>query len=198
VRLMLKKILLIIFCVFLSSSVLAEEPTSKGIYLNQSSLENLEFLKNIITKSKEAGINTFVVDFRYPSEHYQENINLVKQNGIKYVARIVMFPGGGNNSQISSLAYRQKKYKLVEGAINAGADEIQLDYIRFDSKQPASKQNAKKILQVIKWFKDKLAKKQIPLQLDVFGISCFGESLNIGQNLVTSLMRNMQLDHITQ
>jgi len=173
----------ILWLSLISSTVFAAQQWEQGIYLTQPTLEDTNALKDLITKSKEVGITTFVVDFQKLTHRYQRNIPLLKQNGLKYVARIIVFPDGAQNSQVQSLAYREKIYKLVTGAIQLGAEEIQLDYIRYASTQPPSKQNAVRIYSVIKWFKTRLAAQNIPLQIDVFGISSFGDSIYIGQSL---------------
>lgn len=156
---------------------------SKGIYLTQYTLENTAFVTYLIKHAKASGIDTFVIDLELPSTKYEKNIALVHEAGIKYVARIIMFPGGGTAAQIKNPEYWQRKYRLVQQAVEWGAKEIQLDYIRYSSKQPASEQNAKDILAIIQWYKNKLASQHIPLQIDVFGIASFGESKYIGQNI---------------
>jgi len=156
---------------------------SKGIYINQGTLEKTDYLKFLIQESKAVGINTFIVDLEKPTRNYQKNINLIKSNGIKYVARIVVFPDGGRPGQIKSVAYWEKKFNLVKQAVEFGADAIQLDYIRYSTKQPPSSQNAKDIKQVIKWYKQKLAAYNVPLQIDIFGEVSFKESPRIGQNV---------------
>jgi hypothetical protein len=150
----------------------------KGIYLTQSTMEDTKYLKYLIDHSKAVGISTFVVDLEAPSKLYAKNIQLLKDNGIHYVARIVVFPQGGHADQISSPAYWEKRYKLVADAVSYGADQIQLDYIRYNTKQPASSDNAKNIVKVVQFFKDRL---HIPLQADVFGISSYGESKHIAE-----------------
>jgi hypothetical protein len=155
----------------------------KGIYLTQTTLEDTEYLNYLIDHAKAVGINTFVVDMEIPSKKYQKNIALLKENNIRYVARVVVFPDGGRADQIASQAYWAKRYRLIETAVNYGANEIQLDYIRYNTRQKASSENAKNILKVVQWYKDKLKPQGIPLQADVFGISSFGESKHIGQNL---------------
>lgn len=155
----------------------------KGIYLTQYTLENTVFVNHLISRAKAAGINTFVIDLEKPSKKYEKNIQLLKENNIRYVARIIMFPGGGTPEQIKNPAVWQKKYVLVKQAVNWGAKEIQLDYIRYNTKQKASPQNAKDILAIIAWYKNQLKSQGIPLQVDVFGIASFGESKYIGQNI---------------
>ncbi|TAK75472.1 MAG: hypothetical protein EPO11_05420 [Gammaproteobacteria bacterium] len=155
----------------------------KGIYVTQYNFENTAFLNNLIKNAKASGIDTFVVDLEFTSKRYQTNLSLLKDNNIKYVARIIMFPDGGKPEQIKNPEVWQKKYTLVQQAVDWGATEIQLDYIRYSSKQKPSPQNAKDILTIIQWYKNKLSGQNIPLQVDVFGIASFGESKYIGQNI---------------
>lgn len=155
----------------------------KGIYVTQTTLENTNLINYLIKHAKAAGIDTFVVDLELPSKRYRENIALLKENNIKYVARIIMFPDGGTPTQIKTPEIWQKKYRLVKQAVDWGASEIQLDYIRYSSKEKASQEHAQDILNIIAWYKDKLAGQNIPLQVDVFGITSFGESKHIGQNI---------------
>lgn len=159
------------------------ESKKKGIYLTQSTATNTKLVDYLIKNSKSVGINTFVIDMTTPSKAYQSNIQKIKNAGIKYVARVVIFPDGGTPDQVKSLSYWQKRYQLVATAIKYGADEIQLDYIRYKSKMPANKQNSKDVTAVIKWFKQQVAKHNVPMQVDVFGETSYKESVNIGQNL---------------
>ena len=55
----------------------------------------------------------------------------------------------------------QKKYTLVKQAVAWGASEIQLDYIRYSTKQKPSSQNAKDIYVIIQWYKNKLMGQNI-------------------------------------
>lgn len=155
----------------------------RGIYITQYMFENTAFLNHLITGAKRAGINTFVVDMEKPSKQYRDNLDLLRENHINYVARIIMFPGGGTPAQIENPTVWQKKYALVKQAVDWGAKEIQLDYIRYNTKQKPSPNNAKNVLKIISWYKNKLSGQNIPLQVDVFGIASFGESKYIGQNI---------------
>lgn len=178
-------IMAILFLSFLFVAQTASAKQSKGIYLTQYTLENTALLNYLIKNSKEAGIDTFVIDLELPSSRYEKNIKLVKDSGIQYVARIIMFPGGGTPAQVENPEVWQKKYKLVKQAMDWGADQIQLDYIRYNTKQRPSQQNAENVFKVIKWYKDKVDERGIPLQIDVFGIASFGESKYIGHNIKT-------------
>lgn len=155
----------------------------KGIYVTQWNFENTAFLNYLVKHAKAAGVDTFVVDLETISKKYQANIAILKANGINYVARIIMFPDGGKREMIKNPVYWQRKYPLVKQAVAWGAKEIQLDYIRYSSKEKADPQHAKDIYVIINWYKNKLAEQNIPLQVDVFGIASFGESSHIGQNI---------------
>lgn len=155
----------------------------KGIYISQETMEDTKYITYLIQRAKKVGINTFVVDLELPSKKYQQNISLLKNNNITYVARIIMFPGGGTPEQIASETYREKKHRMVLTALSYGADQIQLDYIRFNSKQPASSEHALTIKKIIQSFKNRLDQEKIPLQVDVFGITAYGEEKHIGQSI---------------
>ncbi len=154
----------------------------KGIYISQPTLEDRQYLEYLIRRSQAAGINTFVVDLNAVSTLYEKNILLVKNAGIRYVARIVVFPFGSDWQKMHSEAYWISRFRLVEAALNLGAQEIQLDYIRYAASNKASAQNAHDVHRVISWFKDKIDNRAA-LQIDVFGESAFRESMHIGQNL---------------
>jgi len=154
----------------------------KGIYISQSTLEDRQYLEYLIKRSKEVGINTFIIDMNGMSNAYEKNILLVKNAGIRYVARVVVFPYGGNHQNMHSETYWMSRYRLVDAAIKLGADEIQLDYIRYAASNYPSAQNAKDVHNVISWFKDKIDNRA-KLQIDVFGESSFKESPRIGQNI---------------
>ena len=174
-----------VFLVFLSMMLFfhgsnASAALTKGIYITQSTMENTTLINYLIAHATKSGITTFIVDLDKPGTRYKNNIQLLKNNHISYVARITIFPGGGTPEQVHSEAYREKKYQLIKTALAYGANEIQLDYIRYNTKQRPSSQNSKDILKVIQWFKDRI---DVPLQIDVFGVSSFGESNYIGQSI---------------
>lgn len=174
-------VLLSVFLFLCMSIVYAD--SVRGIYISQTTLEDTKLFKYLLKNAKEVGINTFVVDMELPGKRYEQNIALLKQSGIKYVARIIMFPGGGTADQIKNEDYWKKKYRLVNAAIGYGAEEIQLDYIRYNTRSGSSPEHSKDIHKIIQWYKDQLASQKIPLQIDVFGISSYGEEPHIGQNI---------------
>ncbi len=155
----------------------------KGIYITQFNLENPTKLDYFIREAKSAGINTFVIDHEYKSSHYAAAIAKVKAAGIKNVARIVVFSNGGSADQVRSKPYWEEKFKLVNESIQAGADAIQLDYIRYSSKLPADPQHAKDVYEVIKWYKAKINAEKVPMEIDIFGEVSYYPSMHIGQDI---------------
>ena len=174
----------VILPTFLFFSVISSaQAWDKGIYLTQYMLENPAKLDYLLRESKATGINTFVIDHEYYSSHYAKAIAKVKAAGIKDVVRIVVFSDGGNSKQIHSQAHWEEKYKLIDDAIKAGADAVQLDYIRYSSKAPADPQHAKDVYQIIKWFKTKISAEHVPMEIDIFGEVSYYPSMHIGQNI---------------
>src|SRR6185312_14478283 len=103
----------------------------KGIYLTQYMIEKKDKLDYFLREAKATGINTFVIDHDYYSSGYAPAMAKIKAAGIKTVARIVVFSDGGNSEQIHSQEHWEKILKLANDAIKAGADVVQLDYIRY-------------------------------------------------------------------
>ncbi len=169
-------------CFSLSARAANNNDFVRGIYVTESSMVDTPYLTYLVNHAKAVGINTFVVDMDGASKVYEKNVQLLKQNGIHYVARIVIFPNGGTPERVHSIPYREKKYRLVQTAIAYGADAIQLDYIRYNTAQGSSSRHAVDINNVIGWFRQRIP-QHIPLQIDVFGIASFGEEKNIGQSL---------------
>lgn len=155
----------------------------KGIYLTQYMLENPAKLDYFLREAKATGINTFVIDHEYYSSKYAAALAKVKAAGIKNVVRIVVFTDGGNLAQIRSKAHWEDKLKLINDAIKSGADVIQLDYIRYSSKEPANPQHAKDVYEIIKWFKTRINAQNIPMEIDIFGEVSYYPSMHIGQDI---------------
>lgn len=156
----------------------------KGIYITQQTMEDRDYLEYLIQRSRECGINTFIIDLNRVTRTYEKNLILVRNAGIKYVARVVVFPLGGNKQNVNSEAYWTSRFRLVDAAIRLGAEEIQLDYIRYEASTKPSPDNKHDVHEVIKWFKHKIGDRA-KLQVDVFGETAFKESASIGQHLPT-------------
>lgn len=167
----------------LSTAVTSVYAWDKGIYLTQYTLEQPAKLDYLIREAKAAGINTFVIDHEYPSSKYAPAIAKVKAAGFKYIVRVVVFTDGGNAEQVRSQAHWEEKLKFVNEGIKAGANAVQLDYIRYSSKMPANPQHAKDIYQTIRWFKTKINAQGVPMEIDIFGEVSYYPSMHIGQDI---------------
>lgn len=179
----MKKLIMWMLALFLGLIPVCGSAGIKGIYLSQLTAEDSAKVAYLIKNAKAVGIGTFVVDYERPNKVYTQNIALIKQNGLRYVARVVIFPGGATPSQAASSEYLARRLQRVKEAIALGANEIQLDYIRYKASQPPSPKNAQRIAAIIRYFKTNVAASGVPLQVDVFGISTFKPSVYIGQNL---------------
>ena len=126
----------------------------KGIYVTEPTLENSGKLRYLIDESKSVGINTFVIDVARKSRAFDRNIKLVTENGINFVARIVVFPKGASVAQVEDKSFWERRMGVIDYAINHGAKLIQLDYIRYNTRVRPSPRNAQEISEVIEWFKD--------------------------------------------
>jgi hypothetical protein len=155
----------------------------QGIYLQQYTAQDPKRLDRLINTSLEVGVNTMVVDLDRPSPNYKKAIQRIHDHGIRYVPRITMFPHGGNHEQVSSQAYWEQRWKLAKYALDIGAKDIQLDYIRYSSKSEASPNNAINIREVLRFFKKRVNEQGGRLQIDVFGEVSHGPSLHIGQDM---------------
>jgi hypothetical protein len=77
----------------------------------------------------------------------------------------------------------EKRWRLVDYALRLGATDIQLDYIRFSSRNRAAPENADKILEVVRFFRQRVQARGARLQIDVFGEVSYGPSERIGQDM---------------
>lgn len=180
-KIWINPILRILTLFFITTSAYAWD---KGIYLTQYTLENPEKLDYFIREAKATGINAFVIDHDYYSKRYAPSIAKVKAAGIKTIARVVIFDDGANAQLMKSEAHRQKRMDMIDDAIKAGVDSVQLDYIRYSSKMPANPQHAKDVYEVIKWYKKRISAKSVPMEIDIFGEVSYYPSLHIGQDIM--------------
>lgn len=155
----------------------------QGIYLQQYTAQAPKRLERLINTSLEVGVNTMVVDLDRPTPNYKKAIQRIQDHGIRYVPRITMFPHGGNHQQVSSQDYWEERWKLAKYALDLGAKDIQLDYIRYSSKREASPDNAINIREVLRFFKKRVNERGANLQIDVFGEVSHRPSLHIGQDM---------------
>lgn len=156
---------------------------SKGIYITSSTAQSTKRMKYLIKQAKATGIDTFVIDVYGKSKRYSKNIALVRKAGIRYVARVVVFPYGGTHAKVTSRAIWEKRWKWAKYAVSLGASAIQLDYIRYHVRNRPSDKNAHYVHNVIKFFRNKLKGTGVRLQIDIFGIAATRPARGIGQNV---------------
>jgi hypothetical protein len=156
---------------------------TQGIYVQQYTALNKAKLDHLINSSLEVGINTLVVDLWWPSKNYKAAIQRIQEHGLRYVPRITMFEGGGTREQITNQQYWEERWKLAKYAIDLGAKDVQLDYIRYSSKNAASPNNALDIREILRFFKKRINEHGAQLQIDVFGEVGLAPSMHIGQDI---------------
>lgn len=155
----------------------------RGIYLQQGTVQDGQRLRELIDRSKAAGFNTFVVDLWRRSPAYAQAVETIKAAGLHYVPRITMFPDGASREQVEDQELIARRWRLVDYALKLGAQDVQLDYIRFSSKNRPSPDNAGKVAEVIRLFRQRVQQRGARLQIDVFGEVSYGPSLRIGQDM---------------
>ncbi len=156
---------------------------TQGIYVQQYTALKKSKLDHLINNSLEVGVDTMVVDLWWPSAKYKSAIQRIQEHGLRYVPRITMFPDGGTHEQITSKAYWEERWKLAKYALDLGAKDIQLDYIRYSSKNRASPSNALNVREVLRFFKKRVNEHGAQLQIDVFGEVGLAPSMHIGQDI---------------
>jgi hypothetical protein len=155
----------------------------RGIYLQQLTAQNPKRLKRLIDRALKVGINTFVVDVWGRSPKYVEAIKTIQEAGISYVPRVTIFPDGASSEQVTDQKLLEHRWGLIDYALSLGAKDVQLDYIRFSVKNPNSPENANRILQVLRFFRERIEQRGARLQIDVFGEVSYAPSTHIGQDI---------------
>lgn len=185
-------VLLWAFCLSLSSSQTASAQTPprfeedlavRGIYVQQLTAQDPKKLRYLIANALNVGLNTFVVDLWGRAPGYAEGIKMIQKAGLSYVPRITIFPDGARPGQVDDRKLLEKRWALVDYALTLGAKDIQLDYIRFSSKNSPSPENADKIIGVLRFFKQRIEQRGARMQIDIFGEVSYGPSERIGQDM---------------
>ncbi len=162
----------------------------RGIYLNVVSAKKMDKLKEFIEKSKNAEINTFVMDVQ-SSRHLKcivpaENVKLCMDNGIHPIARVVIFPDGLRKWPVSK-KYIQDRLDIAESACKNGFREIQFDYIRFNDSSANRHLKYSDRYNFIESFitkaKARLKKYDVKIAADVFGRIPLNKNDIIGQQM---------------
>lgn len=155
----------------------------RGIYVQQGTAQDEKKLHGLIDQAKAAGVNTFVVDLWRPSRDYPKAIEAIQRAGLRFVPRITLFPDGASPEQVDDRRLLERRWRLIDHALELGAKDIQLDYIRFSSRNAPSAENASKILGVIRFFRQRIHERGAALQIDIFGEVSYAPSIRIGQDM---------------
>jgi hypothetical protein len=161
----------------------AEKPQIRGIYINSGVAMSTRKLHRLAKQAKAVGINTFIMNYVPRSPRYRKNVKWVESQGIQYIPRIVMYPGGGTHEQLTSASLLEKRMAKINATIDLGAKEVQLDYIRYSSRNAASPENAKIVAGILETIKQRVHKRGVQLQIDIFGIAAHRPSVRIGQDV---------------
>jgi hypothetical protein len=165
------------------SHAIVKQPEIRGLYINSGTALSTFRLHALTKKALAVGINTFVIDYVPMSSRYQKNVKWVESQGIQYIPRIVMYPDGGTHEQLTSSNYFDKRMAMINVAIDLGAKEVQLDYIRYHARNEPIRRNAIVVAGVLEKIKKRLDKRGVRLQIDIFGIASHGPSHRIGQDV---------------
>ncbi len=155
----------------------------RGIYVHQHTAQSPKKLRRLIERAREVGLNTFVVDLWGRTPTYAEGIKAIQEAGIAYVPRITIFPDGAKDGQIDNRELLEQRWALMDFALKLGAKDIQLDYIRFSSKNEESSENAGKVLSVLRFFRERIEQRGARMQIDIFGEVSYAPSMRIGQDI---------------
>lgn len=155
----------------------------RAIFINYATALNTARLHHLVENALTVRINTLVIDYVANSPRYRSNVKWVQEQGLAYIPRIMMYPGGGTHEQLTSRAYLDKRMEQIDETVDLGAKQVQLDYIRYSYKNDPSPENARVVTAVIEQVKERLAQRHVSLQVDVFGIAAFRPSVRIGQDI---------------
>lgn len=170
----------------------AEKQTTRsvlrGIYLHNALARSLPHIKGYLRQGKPHGLNMFVLDAQvYNGQRALINTNVIqylKKEGMYVAIRVVCFQDGLKSLPVQEWRLRNLD-KIVEDSAKCGADEVQLDYIRFEDSWggPTNGQKYAFIDQLLGRLRKVVAKYKVKLGADVFGRIPYNRRDPIGQSM---------------
>ena len=160
----------------------------RGIYLHNSHSRNLPLIEGYVRQGKPHGLNMFVLDAQvYNGQQALINTNVIqylKKEGMYVAIRVVCFQDGLKILPVQEWQLNNL-YKIVEDSAKCGADEVQLDYIRFEDSWggPTIDQKYAFIDQLLGKLRSIVAKYKVKLGADVFGRIPYNRRDPIGQSM---------------
>jgi hypothetical protein len=181
-------------CIVLVCSIGAAQPPEKdarvlrGIYLHNGFAQSLSAVERYVTIGKPFGLNMFVLDAQaYNGQKAFINTNVIQylRNEAMYTAiRVVCFQDGLKTLPIPQWQL-DNLYAMVEAAAKCGADEVQLDYIRFEDAWGGYSLDQKyaAIDTLLAKLRSIVLPYNVKLSADVFGRIPYNRRDPIGQSL---------------
>lgn len=162
--------------------------TMRGLYVPNKKSRDAGYIKTLLDSGIPEGVNMLVMDVHsYGSIVPRINTKVVeycKNRNVYCVARVVCFQDGLDRMPVPALQMNRLKI-LVEKSVEAGFNEVQLDYIRFkDGGYPYSlSMKYKFIEELLAGFKKITEKNGTKLSADVFGRIVYNRNDYVGQKL---------------
>lgn len=160
----------------------------RALYVPNPQSRRIDYVKSLISKGKPLGINMLVMDVHtFGSTVFKTDskvLEYLKSENIYIAARVVCFQDGINQIKVPEEKMKGL-YKLVSSACDAGFDEIQLDYIRFQDGGipfPLKKKYAF-IEDILKNFRKITDEKNVKMSADIFGRIVYNQNDMIGQKM---------------
>ena len=160
----------------------------RALYIPNHQSRKMDYIKSIIAKGKPFGINMFVMDVHtFGSTKLKVDskvLEFLKSENIYIVARVVCFQDGLNQITLPDVKMKAL-HELVTVAADAGFDEVQLDYIRFqDGGIPFTlKKKYAFIEELLKSFRKITDERKVKLSADLFGRIVYNQNDMIGQKM---------------
>jgi hypothetical protein len=168
-------------------------PTKAKIAVEISAAGSSPPIPDLARAYRFAHARGIVVIARIPCFH-----DPLAQKKAKRLSIMGNWGGPYNNGWTDPMNEEAQEYvmELAQEAVDAGADEIQLDYIRFPvvgegiehTKLPPIPERSKKIKEFVSRVKELVHKQGVKLSLDIFGVTATGEQSDIdklGQDIGT-------------
>lgn len=160
----------------------------RGIYLPVTRSRNLAYVRRLQARAEPFGIRLYILDL----QGYQglralinpEVVAFLRGTGARVVARMVCFEGGLNQLPPPPRHIAALK-KMMQQSADAGFDEVQLDYIRFqDGPLPYTMATRRQFLaELLADLRAEADRLGLQISADVFGRVVFNEQDRIGQDL---------------
>lgn len=160
----------------------------RGIYLHNGFARSLPHIEAHLRQGKPYGLNMFVLDAQvYNGQQALINTNVIrylKDKGMYVAIRVVCFQDGLKVLPVPQWQLNNL-YKIVEDSAKSGADEVQLDYIRFEDSWGGYSINQKYayIDQLLAKLRSIVVPYKVKLGADVFGRIPYNRRDPIGQSM---------------